>query len=473
MRGVAIVATLAALLALAGAEKVCIVGSGIGGSAVSYFLQNHSVKPIDVEIYEKRNRVGGRLDRIQIGDDYFEAGGSIIAEKNMHMQNFVELLGLKKVDTSDDDSSLGIWNGRGFIFQTVRSGDSYVTKMVTSLWNTLLLLWRYGTSLMTMQSHVSGMMENWMKLYDEDIPVFETAESMLKFIGLYEPTQHTLEEDLVAKGLSRLLIDELITVIMRINYGQNVSISGLAGSVSLAGSGDDLWAVEGGNFQVPAGLIKISNASLYLNQEVVSVEYVEGTYKLGLASNERKDCDAVVIATPLDEVSISFTPKLKLPARSMQHTITTFVRGLINPIYFGAKTALDLPVLIGTIEDPALPFSSVSILKSYSAEDNVYKMFSRLTPSTVLLDQIFSKRTFTRIIDWAAYPHYEAPEQFAPILLDGHHLYYVNTFESAASAMEASAVAAKNVARLLLSRTSGGILSQVVRKSDLDEAAEL
>lgn len=155
MRGVAIVATLAALLALAGAEKVCIVGSGIGGSAVSYFLQNHSVKPIDVEIYEKRNRVGGRLDRIQIGDDYFEAGGSIIAEKNMHMQNFVELLGLKKVDTSDDDSSLGIWNGRGFIFQTVRSGDSYVTKMVTSLWNTLLLLWRYGTSLMTMQSHVS------------------------------------------------------------------------------------------------------------------------------------------------------------------------------------------------------------------------------------------------------------------------------------------------------------------------------
>lgn len=119
---------------------------------------------------------------------------------------------------------------------------------------------------------------------------------------------------------------------MRINYGQNVSISGLAGSVSLAGSGDDLWAVEGGNFQVPAGLIKISNASLYLNQEVVSVEYVEGTYKLGLASNERKDCDAVVIATPLDEVSISFTPKLKLPARSMQHTITTFVRGLINPV---------------------------------------------------------------------------------------------------------------------------------------------
>lgn len=87
-----------------------------------------------------------------------------------------------------------------------------------------------------------------------------------------------------------------------------------------------------------------------------------------------------------------------------------------------------------------------------------------------------SKRAETYQIDWAAYPHYTTPEQFAPIILDGHNLYYVNTFESAASAMEASAVAGKNVARLLLSRTSGGrILSrpQVVRNLDSEDAAEL
>lgn len=121
-------------------------------------------------------------------------------------------------------------------------------------------------------------------------------------------------------------------VIMRINYGQNVSISGLAGAVSLAGSGDDLWAVEGGNYQVPAGLIKLSNASLFLNYEVVSIDSQEGSYKLVSSTNERKDCDAVVIATPLDEVPIRFIPKLKLPSRQMQHTYTTFVRGLINPV---------------------------------------------------------------------------------------------------------------------------------------------
>ncbi|KAL2610370.1 hypothetical protein R1flu_028943 [Riccia fluitans] len=455
-----VLAILAALLGICGAEKVCIIGSGIGGATVSYFLRNYSTEPIEIEIYERQSRVGGRLATIQVGEDHFEAGGSIIAEKNQLMQEFVKLLGLKKVTSEDDDNSLGIWNGRMFIFQTVRSGDSYYWRKVTSIWNTILMFWRYGASLMKMQSHVSELLTNWLQLYDENIDVFETAESMLQYAGLFNSTQHTLEEELISKGFSRLLIDELITVIMRINYGQNVSISGLAGAVSLAGSGDELWAVEGGNYQVPAGLIQLSNASLFLNQEVGSIDSEYGKYKLTLASDKRKDCDAVVISTPLDEVTINFNPKVQLPPRKMQHTYTTFVRGLISPLYFGAKTPLDLPVLIGTIEDPGLPFSCISILKSYSAEDNVYKMFSRAPPTDLLLDQLFSKRSETHKINWAAYPHYSPPEEFAPFILDGHHLYYVNTFESAASAMEASAVAAKNVARLLLSRTRQGMLSQ-------------
>lgn len=60
-------------------------------------------------------------------------------------------------------------------------------------------------------------------------------------------------------------------------------------------------------------------------------------------------------------------------------------------------------------------------------------------------------------INWAAYPHYHAPEKFAPFILDNQHLYYVNAFENAASTMETSAVAAENIARLILSRLSQGV----------------
>lgn len=60
-------------------------------------------------------------------------------------------------------------------------------------------------------------------------------------------------------------------------------------------------------------------------------------------------------------------------------------------------------------------------------------------------------------INWAAYPQYHAPEIFAPFILDGRHLYYVNAFENAASTMETSAVAAENIARLILSRYFGKV----------------
>ena len=56
-----------------------------------------------------------------------------------------------------------------------------------------------------------------------------------------------------------------------------------------------------------------------------------------------------------------------------------------------------------------------------------------------------SVRKETIRINWAAYPLYHAPEVFAPFILDGRHLYYVNAFENAASTMETSAVAAENI----------------------------
>ncbi|CAM6110910.1 unnamed protein product [Calypogeia fissa] len=440
------------------AEKVCIVGSGIGGASTAFFLQKYSTKPIEIAIYERHDQVGGRLAQVQLGDDKFEAGGSIIANKNRHMRDFVELLGLTpNSDLGDDD--FGIWDGKTIFFQTSKSGGSYISQKFTKIWNSLLLLWRYGMSLFQMDSYVSELMEKWDQLYSEEMLVYTRVEDMLKAVDLYEKTQITFEEDLISRGFSSRLINELITLIVRVNYGQNVSMHSLVGAVSLAGSGDELWQVKEGNWKVPQGLIKYTNSTLHLKEEIVSVTCNEGVYEVGLQSNQTDKCDAVVIATPLDEVEISFSPEVDIPGRSLQHTYTTFVRGLINAKYFGADSHENLPTLIGTVEDPLLLFSSISILKSYTDVEKAYKVFSRAPLTEANLDQLFKTRIQTLQLDWGAYPHYTAPETFAPILLDDNHLYYVNTFESAASAMEASAVAANNVARLLLSRMSGRILS--------------
>ncbi|XP_077231671.1 farnesylcysteine lyase-like [Tasmannia lanceolata] len=467
-------------------KPVCIIGSGIGGSSLAHFLKTYSISHPNstlfnhITIFEKNSIVGGRTATVSLAGDTFEAGASIIHPKNLHALKFASSLNLSirtQKDDDDDDDSFAIWDGTHFVFKTLPSQNSKIPlypKIVNFL-NSLLLFRRYGFSLIRMQRFVKKLVDNFLRFYmsHESRPVFTTVEEMLKWADLYGLTQRTLQDELAAAGLSQRLISELITVITRINYGQNVTISGLGGAVSLAGSDPGLWSVEGGNWQIAAGLIRRTNVSLHLHEEIISISYVGGSYELNSTKGNSYSCDVTIVATPLDELNIRFSPPISIPKRKLQHTHATFVRGLWNPAYFGLNSVSEIPELVGTIEAPDIPFSSISILKKYSEEDMAYKVFSRAPMPEELLDLIFSVRKETVRINWAAYPHYEAPEVFAPFVLDGLHLYYINSFENAASSIECSAVAAENVARLILSRLSSGSPSDLpnLRKSATDEGA--
>ncbi|KAG0590209.1 hypothetical protein KC19_1G081300 [Ceratodon purpureus] len=293
-----------------GQNEICIVGSGMGGASVAYFLREYAREPLQISIFEERDRVGGRMSVVELEGDTFEAGASIIHPKNLHAVRFVELLGLNR--TSDDgEKTFGIWDGTQFVLQTARAGDSIFSKTITRIMNTVTILWRYGTSLWRMQNYTNEMLGNFLKLYYEDRPAFDSVEGLLKSVDLYNNTQYTIEELLPQAGLSRLLIDELVTVTMWINYGQNVSISGLAGGVSLAGAQGGVWAVAGGNWQLADGLIRHANASLSLNHKVLSITAVEDRYLLG-SEGGTTTCDAVVLATPMDESNIIFKPSINI-----------------------------------------------------------------------------------------------------------------------------------------------------------------
>ncbi|PHU01181.1 Farnesylcysteine lyase [Capsicum chinense] len=442
---------------------VCIIGSGIAGSSVAHFLRTYSTSAstiTTIRIFERHNIIGGRTAAVTLSNEIFEAGASILHPKNYHALNYAKYLNLsiRNPPSSESDSSFGIWNGRDFTFKTlsINSNFSFLQRIV-SLANEVLIFFRYGLSLFRMNSFVDSTVNYFLRYYEgfESRPVFASVEDMLRWSGLYNLTRRTLYEELIDAHLSRRLIEELVTVVTRINYGQSVSISGLAGAVSLAGCGSGLWSVEGGNRQMAAGLIGHSDVELHLNEEVESVSFIKQTYHLNTTKGKSYQCGITVVATPLDEVKIQFHPGISIPERKLQHTYTTFVRGVINPGYFGLGSVSEVPQLVGTVENPDIPFSSISVLKQHKEDDMSYKVFSRKPLDDALLDRIFSVRNETVKIDWGAYPHYHAPEVFAPFILDGHHLYYVNAFENAASTIETSAVAAENIARLILSRLNG------------------
>lgn len=138
---------------------ICIVGAGISGASTAFFLTNYTTSlhgAQQLRVFERRHRVGGRLATVAVAGDRFEAGGSVIHPRNLHARRFADLLGLA-AEAGGDDDWLGIWDGERFVFQTLRPlppGSSWWRRKLHGLLNSLLLLRRYGLSLLKMDKFV-------------------------------------------------------------------------------------------------------------------------------------------------------------------------------------------------------------------------------------------------------------------------------------------------------------------------------
>lgn len=81
-----------------------------------------------------------------------------------------------------------------------------------------------------------------------------------------------------------------------------------------------------------AGLINRSDVALHLREEIGSISYMGEYYELNSTKGNSYTCEVTVVATPMDELNIHFTPQISIPKRELQHTHATFVRGLLNPV---------------------------------------------------------------------------------------------------------------------------------------------
>ncbi len=73
--------------------KVGIIGSGIGGTTAAYFIRKALGSNVQIHVFEKENKVGGRMSVVKVDNDVYEAGGSVIHESNRYLTDFCEILG--------------------------------------------------------------------------------------------------------------------------------------------------------------------------------------------------------------------------------------------------------------------------------------------------------------------------------------------------------------------------------------------
>ena len=383
----------------------------------------------------------------------------------------IHCVGLKTKGELDPTVPVGIYNGKSFVFRT---GTSNILTMLKSLWH-------YGLSLVKMDFSVKRVLKKFDTIYNlqKDGASYSTVPEMLKAMGgedMSSLIQVSAHDHFTKLGWSKELIDQLITGAMRMNYGQTTSVNAFCTYVSLAGMEDgSLWSVVGGNWQIPEKVLEASGATFH-KKDVMTVTRVstEGKVQYKITTEDGADTggdfDVVIIANPLNTSAINF---LNFPTAiyssatttPYQRTVSEFVQGRINKSFFNiSDTDKGFPQVILTTEMTGAPFDfrCVAIevpseapqeeVKDYfkSFEEEPVRVWKLFTPRPLTEDE--KKQMFTEVkdeatVDWLAYPKYHPPEQCPPFILDDG-MFYINAIEKAASAMEMSAIGAKNVALL-------------------------
>jgi len=275
--------------------------------------------------------------------------------------------------------------------------------------------------------------------------------------------QVSLKDYLLQKGFTERLIDEVVEATTVVNYGQDVDIQSFVGLISLAGAGVDMWSVKGGNKRVPEHLI---NSNKYVNviQSRVTIvrkkEVIDDSYKYEVTSMNKDSTDSmtssydiVIIAAPLthdQEFPIKFAgflDDLVFPG-DYQTTYATFINGDLNPKYFDLQETLEA---ILSCNPNKTKISSIGKVNSVNGltkiNSRIWKICSRESMESNLIDNMFSQVTEKEEIAWKAYPHYSTNVRLDKFKLHDA-IYHVNAIEWAGSAMEMSAVAGRNVAIL-------------------------
>ncbi|NXW25822.1 PCYOX oxidase, partial [Circaetus pectoralis] len=454
--------------------KIAVVGGGIGGAAAAYFLRQKFGRSVRLEVLEKA-AVGGRLATLEL---YLSLNYLFF-----FFNPFPQGLSVAPAH----GSLVGIYNGEEFVFE---ESSWYIV-------NLLKLLWHYGLNPLRMYMWVEDILDKFMRIYRYQTHdyAFSSNERLLHALGgndFIRMLNQTIDEAMQKAGFSHKFINEVVCPAMRVNYGQGVNINSFVGAVSLAGVESGLWSVKGGNKLVCTGLIYASKAEV-IPGTVLSIEpkirprptgdpvkLYQVTYNTtsGLTGDTY---DIVVIAAPLSRKMANITFKNFDPPvpdfpNPYHQTVTTLVHGRLNTSFFGYRdpSAFHFGAIV-TTENPKLFINSLGVVSPVEdmggegklpLQSAVWKVFSKEVLTKEQLNLLFSSYDSVKVKKWLAYPHYSPPEKCPPVILHDK-IYYLNGIERAASAMEMSAIAAKNAALLAYHRWYGN--TDRIDQEDLHE----
>jgi prenylcysteine oxidase/farnesylcysteine lyase len=425
--------------------RVAIIGGGIGGASTAYYLSKN--KDFQIDLYEKSNRVGGRVYAEKIQNRTINLGASFLIKDNLLLHNLINELKLDLVRTATDKKT------------AIISGNEIVFKFSNyNIVNIVKLLWNYGFSPLKVKMICNHYLNRFKRIYEllANKHIFTNLEDFLKTLELDDLVGKTIKTFLIENGVSEHYVNDIIDAFMAGIYNQHSEINAFAGFITLAGVSYETFEVVGGNNMIIIKLVEklreYKNFNLYLNKTVTTIRKRNDTYFVN-----GKEYDYVIISCPIDKTGIKFeniTLNNSGP-HDFQTTYMTVIQGSLNNKYFNLPDDT-INTIISNKKNSTDHISDVI----YVAEG----LIKVQSDQPVLHTNIVKNDTVLKRHVWDfAYPRLRPIERKdLPSFILDKGLYYINAIESAGSCMELSMISARNIINIIENKTA-----KESRKSEL------
>jgi phytoene dehydrogenase-like protein len=190
-------------------------------------------------VFERDDRLGGRLQDIHIDAHRFENGGSILHESNLYMKYFTRLLNLTiQTPPVKLEKSAAIWDGEQF---------ELTGSTLLDAWR---ILWHYDFP--RLSKAISTVADRFGQVYRtaDDGLSFNTPTDLLNSLGLQALKQQAPGNWAGDKFQDDLVLGEMAST--RVSSGQGLGINAMSGAVGLIPL--TAWSVAEGTAGVVEGL---------------------------------------------------------------------------------------------------------------------------------------------------------------------------------------------------------------------------
>lgn len=415
--------------------KIAIIGSGIAGSSLAYYLRDMDV---EVTIYESRDVVGGRMRDVTFEGTPIEIGAGFFHTANQNIMELTSALDLEKIELHSD--TFGLWDGNKMRYKTHKN----------SIFSKLILLRHFGFNLFKLQGVVNFVKDKVRNFYERD-EVFYSVPEMIKMLGFDEIYLDNFETSLSKMGVGSKILTELAMPATQYIYHQcgKREMNGFAGYVSLiASDGDPIYFLKEGNKSLCQALVRESRYTLCLNEKVNEIKPSGERFVVNL-NNVNINYDMVVIATPLEiaDIKIDIDDNKILTRRLYYPYTKTIVKGIINPNYFGTD---NVPEMIFTTEEKIQLMFGMSKKKS-DDDGDVWVISSENEIKKEILDKMFQKilNIENHTVSYT-YPNLFPLkfDSFPPLEIQ-KNLFYISSVDSLSPTMEGSLIVSRNIAKLI------------------------